>query len=506
MRRLIYVLFAALYSGLFCGLAVAEAENEYFAALPAWFSPEIYAAGQWNAHETMVNRADVRFRFHFEDVSPLLDFRLRGQVIDSRPADAPGESGRTVPAAGIYHSTTASRVLYGPLAVKGLPARVRSVWLRGAPFIIAREPASADLRTEPVQSALPSFYGQIATPQLFGFSAFTAFTSGAVFGTETALDAGLPCTLDGFTTGAEMRFTKKTKLSAAFYRQTLTLPPRKADGWFSEKTALPQRDSRLFAGTLLFESPYFGLGGDAAYSETFAFGRGLYWNAAGQAGSRPFRLSLAADQTTPHFVDSQGAISGMGFRTAARFEWFRPRGELWRVQTTLRGFSTEDEGFTRSASSIYYRFPAARDAALSFSRISLSASRNASDPEKILDAWDAVLGVNLGKIRTTWTVSLDEYTKDNNPLPVPDPRNVYVLEEWKLSAQAAFTLLFCSITAKIGIVNNLDAVSAEWKDAEFPFSISVQMHSGPGRLTLKAASARLPEDWTAGVSWRLRYP
>ena len=350
MYRLVCIVFVVLYGGL--GAAWTEAEA--LTALPAWFSPEIYAAGHWNSGETLVNRADVRFRFHFEDVSPLLDFRLRGQVIDSRSADDPGEAGRTVPSLGLYHTPTASRVLYGPLAVKGLPARVRSIWQRGAPFIIARDPPSADLRTEPVQSALPALYAQIATPPLFGVSAFTAFSTGAAFGMDAAaLDAGLPVSLDSLTAGAAMQFNKKTRLSTAFYRQTLTLPERKAGGWFSEKTALPGRDARLFAGTLLFESPYFGVAGDAAYSETFAFGRGMYWNAALQAGNRPWRLSAAADQSTPLFVDGSGAVSGAGFRAAGRVEWLRPRGELWRLQTTLRGFAGDGAGFTRSASSIY---------------------------------------------------------------------------------------------------------------------------------------------------------
>ena len=103
-------------------------------------------------------------------------------------------------------------------------------------------------------------------------------------------------------------------------------------------------------------------------------------------------------------------------------------------------------------------------------------------------------------------MSLDEYTHDGDPLPFPDPSNVYVLQEWKLSAQGSVTLPFCTVTAKLGLVNKLDAGSAEWQDAEIPFSCSVQLRGGPGRLTLKAASARLPEDWTAGISWRFRYP
>jgi hypothetical protein len=210
--------------------------------------------------------------------------------------------------------------------------------------------------------------------------------------------------------------------------------------------------------------------------------------------------------TTPRFVDGLGAVPGAGFRAWGRVEWLRPRGELWRLQTALRGFGEGQDGFTRSSSSLYYRFPAAKNAGLAFSRVSLSAARNADDRGKILDGWDALVGLNFGKVRTTWTFALDEYTKDDAPIPFPDPTNVYVLQEWKLSAEAAFSVLFCTVTAKTGLVKKLDAVNAEWKEAEIPFSLSLQLRGGPGRLTLKASSARFPSDWTAGISWRLRLP
>jgi hypothetical protein len=466
--------------------------------LPPWFSPEVIAAGSWTEDASLVNRGDLRLRFHFEDVSPWLDFKLRGEVMDKRDARSPSEDGLTFFGAGLYHSITSSRVLYGPLAVTGLPARVKNIWAHGASFVGTHTALSADLRTEPAVTAKPALFAQLWSPPVSGIKAFAAYTSDIDKG---QVPGASPL---GYSAGAEAAFTKKTKLAAEVYSQDLTLAERKADGWFSDKTALPERKSRIYAGTASFLSPYISIAGDFAYSETFAFGRGTYWNCGLQLGDKPWRVSLAADRTTPHFVDGGGAIPEQGLRTGARFELFRKRNELWKVQTTLRGYKQDDDRFTRSTTTIYYRFPLAAKRNVAPTRVSLTAARDAASPEKVLDSWTVTCGLNLWRLRTGASFSLDEYSRDDDPLPFPDPRSTYTINAWKLGLEASMPISFFTLTAKSGFSATLDSQTAVWNDVKIPFSFALRAQALPGRLTLKAESPDFPNDWNFAISWRLQ--
>jgi hypothetical protein len=473
------------------------------ARLPPWFSPEVIAAGSWTEDASLVNRGDLRLRFHFEDVSPWLDFKLRGEVMDKRDAQSPSEDGLTFFGAGLYHSITSSRVLYGPLAVTGLPARVKNIWAHGASFVGTHTALSADLRTEPAATAKPALFAQLWSPPVFGIKVFAAYTSDIDKG---QVPGASPL---GYSAGAEAAFTKKTKLAAEVYSQDLTLAERKADGWFSDKTALPERKSRIYAGTASFLSPYISVAGDFAYSEPFAFGRGAYWNCGLQLGDKPWRVSLAADRTTQLFVDGGGAIPEQGFRTGARFELFRKRNELWKVQTTLRGYKQDDDRFTRSTTTIYYRFPLAAkrsDSSIQVvpTRISLSETRDATNAEKVLDSWTVAFGFNLWRLRSGASFSLDEYSHDDDPLPFPDPRSTYTINAWKLGLEASTSFSFLTLTAKSGLNATLDAQTAVWNAVKIPFSFALRAQALPGRLTLKAESPAFPSDWNFAISWRLQ--
>jgi hypothetical protein len=460
------------------------------ASLPSWFSPTLLWAGSYHGDEDLVNRADVKFRLNFTKVSPWLDFSVRTQLLDARPSDDVFSDGVTVLGTGVYHNPTGSRILYGPLDIGGLSARIRNIYRHGAPFVTAHSGHTADLKTDPGASPTNAFAARLVAPPLWGWQMSTAFTAEDEY------------TRNGFFLGAERTLNSRIKAAAEFYFQGATLPVRKASAWFSEKPPLPERDTRIYAGTVRILSPLVSAAADLAYSETFAFGRGMYGNLGLQFGNRPWRISLAVDTVTPRFVDSTGAIPGQGLRIGGKIERFMPRGELWRIATTLRGYGPDDnETFTHSSSSLYYHFPAVKSM-FSLSQVSLSASRNATVRTKILDSWHFNIGINAGRVRTKTSCTLDEYTHDDTPSPFPDRECRYVIYGWRIDEEVVVSLNFLTLTATLGYHKKLDAATARWNDAEIPFSLSAQFHNAPGRVTVKFACSDFPQGWQLGVSWR----
>jgi hypothetical protein len=467
--------------------------------LPSWFQPSLLWLGSYyqdSQDSEFLNRGDAKFRLN---VTPLLDFTARIQLLDQRPADDMAE-GLSVFGMGIYHNPTGSRVLYGPLDSGGLPARVKNIYQHGAPFVVNHSRSSVDLKTDPGAAFKSAFAARLVSPPLGGWQTFAGFTD--------ERDDNRYSFLFGVNTDAVGAVAKnRIQASAEFYYQSAVLPEKSVTGWFTDKQLLPEREERLYAGTIRLLSPLVSAASDIAYSETFAFGRGMYWNMGLQFGNRPWRVSLAADATTPRFVDSGGAVPGQGFRMGGRIERFLPRGEIWRLETTLRGFGDGEDAFTRSSSTLYYHFPSIEKTKgekipLSFSQVSLGATRNAVNRAKILDSWKAALVVNIGKVRLKTSAALGEYTHDDDPSPFPDRNCTYVVYNWRLDEEAVVPFDFFTLTATIGCLKKLDAVSAQWKDAEVPLSLSTQIHTAPGRFTVRLAFSDFPKDWKLSVSWR----
>jgi hypothetical protein len=476
-----------VYAAVFC----AATAHIGAASLPDWFYPSLLWAGSYHEDEDLVNRADLKLRLRFAEVSPWLDFTVRTQVLDARPADdaLPLNGGLSFFGGGLYHNPTGSRILYGPLEFGGLPVRIRNIYRQGTPYVSAHSGHKADLKTAPAASLENALSIRLVSPSLLGWQMSAVFT------------AEEEQSRNSFLLGAHKAVTKRIQTAAEFYYQEAVLPARKADGWFSDKPPLPERDTRIYAGTVRILAPIASVATDIAYSETFAFGRGMYGNLGLQFGNRPWRFSLAADTVTPRFVDSAGAIPGEGFRIGGKIERFLPRGALWRIETALRGFGEGEDTYTRSSSALYYHFPAVKSV-FSLSQVSLSAARNATNNEKILDSWHFSIGINAGQLRAKTSFTLDEYTRDDTPSPFPDRECRYVIHGWKIDEEATVPLGFLTLSASLGYHKKLDAATAQWKDAEIPFSLSARFHHVPGRVTVKIASAAFPRNWSLGVSWR----
>jgi hypothetical protein len=475
--------------------------------------PEFFWSGSWESAGNLTER----FEFQLGIPGPALE--LRFQLLERRPASSwaafndsfGGDlANKTLIQSGaaLYHISTGSRILYGVLDSYGLAARVRNIWIRGAPYAETHAPSSADLKTAPASTAVPQGYVYLGTPLLpLGIGQFRGFVSAALSADEEQIPLG--------TAGADYRFGKGglVRLEGLYTRRTL--PQRGSSTWFSTSPALPERDTRLFAGTLTFNIPTFGFAADVAYSETFGFGRDYYGNLGLRFGSKPWRFSLAADGAGSRYVDSGGSVPGAGFRGAARLERRGRLSSLFRLGVLVRGPGPEGEpdggsggpdkpglwnfasmvkSVNRQSLELYYRLPAA-SAPLALSRFSLSLDRDGRDREKILDSAGAMAAFRLGPVDSASEGKITTLAGEGHAF---ESGRVSQTLSWTWRPRAQKRAAAVRLSAKMGYGKTAG------KEGLWDASFSAAVWGKRSRLGLTVSAPKLPGKWEYTVSWRLQ--
>jgi hypothetical protein len=461
-------------------------------AIPG-LSTDILWSGSWAYDGSLIDRGDIRLNAR----KPALT--LRAQVTDKRPSGDGFDEGNTAFAGGLYHNPTGSRLLWGILDEGGLPARIKNVWNRGMPFAEQHRGAIADLVTEPSSTKEPAGYLWLGSPWLGPVRGFGSVLLDAAY--QTAFDGGLEAALP----------RKSTLRIEGFYtRQHLAAKPPPA--WFSETPPLPERDSAVLAGSVLFNTSAFAAAADIAWSETFAYGEDLYGNLGIRIGDRPWRLSLVADAAGSRYVGRDGKATGAGFRTAARLERRGKRSSLARVSSTLRAGGL-GERFYRSATQFYYHFPTApAKSARLFrpSRVSLTLNRDAGIPDKLEDRVTALAGFKLWEVPLVFQASLTGTCADaRSAQPFPAPDYPHDFESARISAEASYTRRIEGSekprsfkTVQFG--TKLGYTMKQRGENQVETSLSASARGKWGRFTLKVHAGDFPRDWDFGVSWRLQ--
>jgi hypothetical protein len=504
--------------------APADRPGEKPAAGQTLFGWNLVWSGAWEEGEILRSQGDLRL------LLPASGLVVRGEIIDRRPLD-PGfdppfrnfEQGLTNYGGGVYHKPTGSRLLYGILDEWGLPARLRNPWTRGLPFAENHRPSTADIKTAISSAGEPETFLYLGSPGLELFRQnpeqaiqFRGFAAARI-------DRGIN---PGFTGGLETRFGKTAALRLDGFFTEKTLPPRKSSSWFSENPPLPERNFRLSALGLLFDIPGFTLSSDWAYSETFAWGRDLYGNLGLRftrilpANRGRWALSLAADGAGGRYTGRDGSIPGAGFRSGGKFEWHDKRSGLLRFSTSLRA-PAFGEVPNRSSSNIFWRLPApGKNSAgvFRFTRISLGAGRNASDPAEIFDSLDLGLGFRLnpriffgstpasgtarGFFNSPVNFSVSGVLKgvtaaEGRPFAYPFPTSAYRFDSAGMAGELYWSPGIFQFRAKAGcrIKNGKDAV---WETAA-----SAGVRFKPGRFSVKVSSPDFPNQWKYTLSWRM---
>ena len=503
--------------------------------------PEFLWSGAWESRHKLTSR------FDFKLTVPKADIALRLEVLDRRPAliteafnegfgGKTGDKVITQPGFGLYHLSTGSRVLYGVLDSYGLPARIRNVWIRGVPYVESRLTTLAELKTSPSSTAVPHAYAHLESPDfLLKTGKLQGFTSFTINDNETNRALS-------FSGGVDYSLGKDNFRLEGFYTQQ-TLPERKFSTWFSEKPALTERPTRLFAGSVSFSVPTFGLAADIACSETFAFGKDYYGNLGLRFGDKPWRLSLALDAAGSRYVDSSGGVPGAGFRTAAHLERRGKKTNLFRLGILARGpgpdqgtmhalgnFAAIAKSFDRVSGELYYRFPA-NSASFGLTRFTLSMDRDSRNEKKILDSANAMAVFKLGPVNS---ISEWKITGISRKESVSMEGTGYQLDSFRLSQRLSCSIKVFRKTGqtpkKSGItienspklggskpsslkkdfftVQLFAKVSYEKtakKEGIWDTSCSVSVRGKKNRLTIKAATPVFPKKWEYTISWRMQF-
>ncbi|MDR1250491.1 MAG: hypothetical protein LBK63_14480 [Treponema sp.] len=437
-------------------------------------------SGAWDYGGSLINRGDLRLRAH----EPALT--LRTQITDKRPGPPSEEFGEGLGAfaAGLYHETTGSQLLWGILSEGGLPARIKNVWSRGMPYAEQRQATLTDLYTEPSATKNEALYLWLGSP----WFALPHLGLARGFG-SALLDTENQAAFNG---GFEARFEKNVSLMAEGFYARNHLEAKTPTAWFSETPPLPERDQDTMAGSLYFNSPSFAAAADLAWSETFAYGKDLYGNLAFRIGDRPWRVSLAADGAGSRYVGRDGGATGAGFRAAARLERRGKRSSLFRMTAALRAAALGQD-FHRGSLLLYYHFqtiPARSPRFFWPSRVSVTMSRDASDPENKADSIAALWGFALGKIPLVFQGDLHGVYREG-------PGD-YEFASAKMSAEAS-----CSVKPFQFSLKPAYAINKKG-EGQAEAGASVSIRGKWGRLTLKTSIADSGRDWEGGVSWRLQ--
>lgn len=497
-------LFLAAAGMLFCAAL--------FPDTPA-FNWSFLTSGSWEENKTLYNRVDIRFNFLPSGLT------FRGEVLDRRPLnfelDSPwGDPEKRVTnfLGGLYHKPTGSRILYGVLDEWGLSARIRNPWIRSPPYPENHKPLITDLKTSVSVTKNDEIYLYLSSP-FFNVSQnvkLRGFVSA-----QTEVEEFKPA-LSG---GVDLSLPNKTGvLFEAFYTGA-TLPPTKNSSWFTYPPPLPERDFKLYAAGLLFHNQLLSVSSDWAFSETFAWGRDAYGSfgitltplLSFGSRARPLALSFSADGAGKKFIYRDGANHGEGFRTAVKIEWKGSYNSLLRFNTILRA-PAAGEGFNRSSTGFYYRFPAKRAHDEGFfpvrlTRISFTLDRNAENLQKISDRLSGYIGffINLNKfaINTPLGVNisgsiggLSESIGIVSPYPIP--KNPLIFDKAEINCEFTWSPLNFLFKSKIGCSKEAKKDKNLWE-----FSFSAETRFKHGRFSVKVTSPDFPEKWNWTISWRL---
>ena len=476
---------------------------------------------------TLHNRGEFKLHFLPKDKTLkglMSEFTLRGQVIDRHSFDFALEppwgdhsKGITHFMGGLYHRLTGSRLLYGVLDEWGLSARIKNPWIRSPPYAENHKPLMADLKTQASSTKKDETYLYLSTPN---FTLAPNLKLRGFISAQTTVDGFLPAVSGGI----DFSFFKHSILLETFYTgQTLAQTGGKT--WFSNPPPLPERKFHLYSAAILYSCPFLSASSDFAFSETFAWGEGMYGNfgitvtpllpLTGKGFKpRPLAISLAVDGSGERFVNREGSNLNAGFRGAAKIEWKGRRNSLIRLDSVLRGPGFGEE-LNRSSAGFYYRFPsspASRRLPVRFTRISLSASRNSENPQKIDDSFSGTIRLNLNfwqadkkhplagsPLGITFSGAYKEVTTaDDSPFLYPVPSGNW--NSASVHCELSWSPLILQLRSRFGVSFYPE------KEEKWDISLSAAIRFKYFRLTLKAASPDFPDKWNWTMTWRLEKP
>jgi hypothetical protein len=471
--------------------------------------PELLWTGSWESEKNLSGR----LRLSLEMPSPGLTFHV--QLTDRRPAsswDLFTESFLNKPAAltalslGIRHEATDSLFLYGMTDTYGLAARIKNPWIRGSPFPENHAESYSGLKTESSTTARPAFYLYLGSPELkLDAGRLRAVEFFAAFSLESVGEQGNTFSFSAgksaFSAGGSINFTGNSSIRLEVYHTEGMIREKNLDTWFEAKPALPERKFRVYAGSLILDSPLFGFAADGSWSETFAYGRDFYGNLGFRLGNRPWRFSLAADGSGSRYTGPDGGENGAALRFAARLERRGKRGSLFRLDALVRSSETGEsqaenlwelaEELNRFSLGAYYRFPTDRSA-LAVSRLSFKFSGDSRDSKNQILGTEALAALKVWEIHSETQFKLSLLRKkDESP---------FGFDSFTLKENLLWNNDFLQLGAGLGCVFQKD------KDPAWNTFLSSTLRLQKKRwIRVKLDSPKFPVDWAFVLSWHAEW-
>ncbi|MDR2842429.1 MAG: hypothetical protein LBV52_04440 [Spirochaetaceae bacterium] len=451
------------------------------------FAFDLLESGLWE------DRGDFGNRLNAVLYAPL-NFSLRAQFIDRRPA-ANDEffDGKTFFGAGLYRKE--SRLLYGQLEVWGLAARTKNVWAHSQPWYLSHKMSGADLKTT-FSNGANDFYFNLASPpiKLFGENSFLK--------KELAFSANASVIVDNeynvlFQGGSIFTFGKTNNLRFECLWIEKTLAEQKQTSWFSEKPYLMERKMQFYALNLVFSSRYVGFSADFAKSAAFSFGEDIYANTAITIGSKVWKISFAVDGAGNRYLASDGSVTGAGFRSAGKFEWFGDRNMQVALSTSLRSNGI-DKALDRSNTKINYHFPIIKGYFITPSLVSAEFERNAASKESITDNIGTRFALNAGPLRASLKLDFSFLTSARSGdliIPYPNIKDEHCLDFFKTTLDVSLPIFAFTFRPSISYKTQPN------KDSSFDAALSASATGKFGRLTFKVSGIEEREYY---LSWTLR--
>ncbi len=443
-------------------------------------------SGSWERGKNVINRIDLKLGVP----GPGLIFR--GQLVDRRPG--PSSDSATPPltvlGAGLYHTGTGSRILYGNIDEIGLAARLKNVWTRGPPLQMNHSLSAGDLATAPLGTKQPGLFLYLGSPR---WGPVRVFSSVYV---EHDLD-------QLYITGMDYYFSEKTWLKIEGLYTEQMLDARIPASWFSEQPWLPERTSRLYGGSINFNHTFWGISGDAAYSETFAFGTGWYGGVSFRLGNKPWRFQAGGDMIRGAFVDRGGKDPDEGIRIGAQFEAWEKAGSYFKINGSVQGPGS-GEHLSKSKILVSYYFSVPKQVVVWPSRISFSVERNISDSSDPESTAKAGLGLYLGPVLATSGFSIHGNNDDNRKaLPwVTDFTDFTEWTELSFSEELQYRIKAWTFRVKFAY---LIEEKKTGKVGSYNFQVYSSIYGKWGRLSGTLNFDKFPDIWTYTVSWQLKH-
>ena len=420
-----------------------------------------------------------------------LDLQMRGKILDRRTINFDLSNPWANPVrettnltGGLYHTQTSTRLLYGVLEERGLPARIRSPWIRSPPYPENHKPSIADLRTEASSTREDEVYLHISSP-------FLTLSPGIAIWCFGSAQTTINNDAAAYSGGLDIIFNKKSNLLLETFYAEKTLPPKNSSSWFVTAPAppsLPEREFRLYAAAFLFKNPYFSASSDFAFSQTFFWGNDIYANlGVSFSPSRSLLISFAADGAGERFVNRDGVNYSEGFRSAGKIEWKGRFNSLLRINSTLRADSFGEE-FNRFSFDFLYRAPVRRNNKnIHLTRLSLSADRSAQNPEKIINNFSGAAGFGLNPFRLIISPSVNYHSVLNG---------AWSYDSGAISGEIIWQHKIFQLRIKGEYMNFTE------KNEKWGFYTGCSWRFRQGRLNFRLESPDLPEKWNWGISWR----